>query len=547
MLKCIAALVLVLSCAALGQQHDHGAESKDSGPAPLLAGMGHLHHPITTSNAMAQRYFDQGLTLVYGFNHDEAARSFAYAAKLDPKCAMAYWGIALARGPNYNEWVINAGREKTSAEAIQKAQSLASGANPAEQDYIRAFSKRVSADPKADQTKLGQSYRDAMRQVMQRYPNDMDAAVLFAESIMVLHAWKLWKPDGKPEEGTMEAIAALESVLKRDPDNIGANHYFVHAIEASPHPEQAMASAKKMTDLTPGAGHLVHMPAHIYIRTGDYHASVISNKQAMGVDQGYIEKYHVEGAYSMMYYTHNMHFLVVSSCFEGNFADASRVAARITKGIMPYLKDHPEMQSFLPTETFVLVRFRRWPEIERLPEPDKQLDRAHALWRFGRSMAYIGESQMTRATAERAAFAGEVKAIPAKRGFRNNTVGQIFDIAALMLDASIARAKHDYKLSASLLRKAALLEDALSYDEPPDWYLPPRESLGAVLMLDGQPKEAEMAFREELKQHAKNPRALYGLAESLHAQGKTSEERTVRKQFEDGWKYADIQLGIRDL
>jgi tetratricopeptide (TPR) repeat protein len=544
--KFAAGMFLAMAVAAFAQ-HDHGIGARDTGAAPLFNGLGKLHHPITTSNPLAQRYFDQGLTLVYAFNHEEAARSFEYAATLDPKCAMAYWGIALARGPNYNEWEIDASREKIAAEAIGKAQALAVGAGVAEQAYIRAMAKRVSLDPKADQKKLGANYRDAMRELMKRYPDDMDAAVLFADAVMDLHAWKLWKRDGQPEEGTLEAMQTLESVLKRDPDNIGANHFYIHVVEASPHPEQAMASAQKLAVLAPGAGHLVHMPAHIYIRTGDYHASSLSNKQAMGADQGYIEKFHVHDMYSMMYYTHNMHFLAVSSCMEGNFADANRVAARITKGITPDLKEHPEEQSFLPTQALILVRFRKWPEIEQLPEPDKGLVEAHALWRFARGMASSGEGHTGQADSERAAFAAETKAIPAKTVFGYNTAGQIFEIAGAMLDANIARAKHNYKASAVMLTRAAQVEDALNYDEPPDWYLPPRESLGAVLFLDGHAKEGEAAFREELKQHPKNPRALFGLAECLRAQGKTSEEAAVQKQFEDGWKHADIQLRMEDL
>lgn len=547
MLKFVTGLLAILSFAALAQQHDHAAASKTPEAAPLLAGMGHLHHPITTSNPLAQRYFDQGLTLIYGFNEDEAERSFAYAAKLDPKCAMAYWGIALARGPNYNETPIDPGREKSSTEAIQKAQALSSGVSAAERDYIQAFSKRVSADPKADQTKLGEAYRDAMREVVRRHPDDNDAAVLYAESLMVLHAWKLFTPDGKPAEGTLDAIRTLETVLKRSPNDIGANHFYVHAIEESPHPEQALESAKKMADLTPGAGHLVHMPAHIYIRTGDYHAASISNKQAIGADEGYIEKYHVQTMYSMMYYTHNMHFLAVSASLEGNYADASRVAARITKGLLPMAKQHPEVDSFLPTEMFVLTRFRRWAEIEAAPEPAKNLAQTHSLWRFARGMAYSGQGNIAKATAESAAFAAEVKPTPPDAVYGYNTARQIFQIAQWMLDANIARAKHDYKTAAALLQKAALAEDALNYDEPPDWYLPPRESLGAVLLLDGRAKEAEAVFREELKRHPKNPRALYGLAECLHPQGRAADETSARKQFQDGWKHADIQLRIEDL
>jgi tetratricopeptide (TPR) repeat protein len=531
-------------CLAFGQER---TADNSAGPAPLLNGMGHLHHPVTTSSPLAQRYFDQGLTLIYGFNDPEAERSFAYAAELDPKCAMAYWGLALARGPNYNEWVIDAGREKASTEAIQKAQSLAAGASAAEQEYIRAYSERVSADPKANQTKLGQNYRDAMRDLMRRYPNDNDAAVLYAESLMVLHAWKLWTPDGQPAEGTLEAIHTLEVVLQRDPSDIGANHFYVHAVEESPHPERAMASAQRMPDLTPGAGHLVHMPAHIYIRTGDYHAASLANKQAIGADAGYIEKYHVQTTYSMMYYTHNMHFLAVSASMEGNFADASRVAARITKGLAPMVKEHPELDTFLPTEALVLTRFRRWAQIEALPEPDKTLVQTHAMWRFARAMAYNGEGDIARAAAQRTAFAAEVQAIPSRADFGYNTAGQVFGIAQSTLDASIARTRHDYKQSAVLLQKAARAEDALNYDEPPDWYLPPRESLGAVLLLDGRAKEAEAVFREELQRHPKNPRALYGLAESLRTQGKTAEEVAARKEFQDGWKHADIQLRMEDL
>jgi tetratricopeptide (TPR) repeat protein len=409
------------------------------------------------------------------------------------------------------------------------------------------MAQRVSPDPKADQKKMGANYRAAMRDLMQHYPNDLDAAVLFADAAMDLHAWKLWKRDGRPEEGTLEAVAALESVLKRDPDNIGANHFYIHAVEGSLHPEEAMASARKLADLAPGAGHLVHMPAHIYIRTGDYHAASISNKQAVGADQGYINKYKVQTPYTMMYYTHNMHFLAVSSSMEGDFAGANRVAAQITKGITPMMQEHPEAQSFLPTQAFVLVRFHRWAEIEQLPEPDKNWKQVHAVWRFARAMAYGGEGRLDQASAERGAFVAEVKAIPAKEVFGYNTAGQIFEIATSMLDATIARAHHDYKRAASLLTKAALAEDALNYDEPPDWYLPPRESLGAVLLLDGHAGDAEAVFREELKQHAKNPRALFGLAEALHAQGKTSEEGAVRKEFTEGWKHADTELRIEEL
>jgi tetratricopeptide (TPR) repeat protein len=544
-----AGLLLAVAATALAQQHDHGAVSQDAGPAPLLNGLGHLHHPITTSNPLAQRYFDQGLTLVYGFNYDEALRSFGYATKLDPKCAMAYWGIALAQGPNYNEWVIDAAREKMAAETIQKAVALASGTTDAEQAYIRTLAKRFSADPKADQTKVGASYRDATRELMRRYPNDLDAAVLFADAAMDLHAWTLWKQDGTPEVGTLEAEQTLESVLKRDPNNIGANHFYIHAMEASPHPEKAMESAHRMADLVPGIGHLVHMPAHIYIRTGDYHSATVSNQQAIGADEGYINKYQVSEnyMYRMMLYTHNMHFLVVTASLEGDFPQANRVALKMVRGLPPTLKQLPEAEGFMTTPTFVLVRFRRWADIEQLPEPDRRRTMLHGVWRFARGMAFSGEGKLDKAAQERAAFAMEMKSIPADAMFGYNSATQIFQIAGWMLDANIARAKRDYKQAAALLNQAARAETRLKYDEPPDWYLPPRESLGAVLFLEGRTKDAEAAFREEISQHAKNPRALFGLAECLRAQGKASEEAAVRKEFEKGWKHADTQLRIEDL
>jgi tetratricopeptide (TPR) repeat protein len=345
----------------------------------------------------------------------------------------------------------------------------------------------------------------------------------------------------------MEAVQALESVLKRDPDNIGANHFYIHVIEESPHPEQAMASARRLANLAPGAGHLVHMPAHIYIRTGDYHAASVSNEQAMGADRGYIDKYHVDGMYAMMYYTHNMHFFAVSSSMEGDFEHSNRVAAQITKGLTPMVKDHPELETFLPTQTLVLVRFHRWAEIEQLAEPDESLGQAHALWRFARGMAFSSEGKTDQADSERAALAAEVKAIPAKEPFGYNTAAQILDIATWMLDANIARIRRDYKSAEALLTKAALAEDALNYDEPPDWYLPPRESLGAVLLLEGRPGEAETVYRAELKAHPKNPRALFGLAECLRAQGKSGQESAARKEFEAGWRHADTQLRMEDL
>ena len=547
MLKLVPVAVLLASFAAFAQQHDHPSPPPDNGPAPLLDGLGNLHHPITTSKPEAQRYFDQGLTLVYGFNYEEAARSFRYAAKLDPKCAMADWGLALALGPNYNEPDIDPARRKAAYEASQKALTLAGNAKPAEQAFIRALAKRYSADPKADPKKLNVDYAQAMRDVMRQNPSDSDATVLFADASMNVHPWQLWKHDGQPEEGTREIVEVLEGVLKRDPNHIGANHLYIHAVEASQKPEQAMPSAKRLTGLAPGAGHLVHMPAHIYIRTGDYHNASLANQQAVGIDQGYVNKYHVTGMYPVMYYTHNLQFLVVSSSMEGRFEEANRIAAKVVSGMTPFAKENPMGEWFLPTRTLVLIRFRKWDELAQLPEPDKNLRLFHALWHFGRGMAFTGLAHLDKASAERDALLAETKTIPQDAVLGFNSAHQLLDIAAGMLEANIARAQRNYKRAADLLTKAAQAEDKLNYDEPPDWYLPPRESLGAVLFTDGRYAEAEAAFRAELKAHAKNPRALFGLAECLQAQKKTAEAANVRKEFEAGWKNADVKLKMSDL
>jgi tetratricopeptide (TPR) repeat protein len=528
-------------------QHSHTPEANASGAAPLLSGLGHLHHAVTTSNPEAQRYFDQGLTLIYAFNHDEAARSFRYAAVIDPKCALAYWGVALAVGPNYNDPDIDLSREKAAVEAIQKALAVADKTTENEQGYIRALAKRYSTDPKADRKQLGLDYKQAMGELMRRFPDDLDAAVIYAESAMDLHPWQLWKPDGQPAEGTLEIVDVLRAVLVRAPDHIGANHYYIHATEASPNPELAAQSAERLKTLAPAAGHLVHMPAHTYIRVGDYHAASVANEKAAAADEEYLKKYNVTGMYPVMYYSHNLHFLAVTSSMEGNFSTAHGAAEKLVAGMQPYLKENPMAEWFVPTRTHVLVRFRRWAEIEKLPEPEKDLHLAHAFWLFARGMAFSATRVPEKAYADRLALISETQAIPAETPLGFNPAHQVLDIAVLMLDASIARSGHDYKLAAELLNRAAQAEDVLNYDEPPDWYLPPRESLGGLLFIDGRYAEAETVFRAELKAHPNNPRALFGLAECLAAQGKNEAAAKFRAEFEAGWKYADTKLTMADL
>src|SRR6516225_117840 len=346
------------------------AQSK---PPVLIPGLGQHHHTISTKNPEAQRFFDQGLTLVFSFNHEEAARSFRRASELDPQSAMAFWGVALALGPCIN-LDVDPPREKAAYEAAQKALLLAPSATERERAYIQALSKRYSSDPKLDLRELDAQYVNAMRELHEHYPDDLDAATLYAESLMDLHPWKQWSLDGRPTEGTEEILAVLESVLRRDPHHLGANHYYIHATEASPHPEWALASAHRLETLAPAAGHLVHMPAHTYMRVGDYSAAAHSNVVAAGVDRVYLRESGTTGSmYDMMYYCHNLHFLAASHSMQGDFTHAKQAADELATHVSPMLHDMPIAEVYAPTPIFVLVRFHRWDDALGLTPPDPSL------------------------------------------------------------------------------------------------------------------------------------------------------------------------------
>ncbi|CAN5643948.1 hypothetical protein BH18ACI1_BH18ACI1_21480 [soil metagenome] len=542
-------LVLFGLCVtAFGQHHQTTSEVKPTQAAPLMSGLGKHFHPVSARNAEAQQFFNQGLTLVYGFNHAEAIRSFARAAELDPQLAMAYWGIALATGPNYNETEIDATRKKAAFEAVQKALSLAANAPEQERAYIEALAKRFAADPQADSKKLAVDYKNAMNALVKRYPDDLDAAVLHADSAMILNAWKLWTPDGKPAEGTEEIVALLESVLARDPNHIGANHFYIHAVEASPRPECALPSADRMAILTPSAGHLVHMPAHIYMRIGNYEAAAKSNDLAAKADRAYIESIGASGIYAAFYYSHNLHFLAAARNMQGRYADAKRAAEQLENNVRPFMKDLPMLDAFMPTSTFLMIRFQRWDDILKTPEPNREMIITNALWHWGRAMAYAATGKIANAEKERDVFASAVKVMAAELSFGINRANDVLKIGAYMLDAKIATAKGNRTLAIELLKKAVEAEDALAYDEPPAWYYPPsRESLGGALLLNGNAEEAEKVFRADLEKNRRNGRSLFGLLESLKAQGKKYSAQSVQREFEEAWKQADTKLRVEDL
>lgn len=501
-----------------------------------------LHHPVTTSNQLAQLYFDQGLTLVYAFNHDAAYWSFLRATEVDPQLAMAYWGMALALGPNIN-MNITPKRAQVAQDAVSKALDLKNNSSEWEQDYIKALATRYSNDPHADLKQLALNYSEAMRQLSQKYPDDPDAAVLFAESLLDLRPWNQWSPDGKPFAGTLEAVAKLESVLKRDPNHIGANHYYIHAIEASNFPEKALMCALRLKTLLPISGHILHMPSHIYMLVGDYHQAALSNEEAVAIDRAYINKYGIGGIYPVHYLSHNLYFLSRAYTIEGRFGDAKRAANDLTALYLPHFHRMPELEFYAMGPLFVLLRFQHWQEILDYPKPNSDMEMTTVLWHFSRAIAFIKLGDREAAEKERQLFLEGKSQLPASVTFGNNPSDKVLQIAAYLLDAQFGSREQ----AISLVRQAIVAEDSLSYNEPPEWFYPIRETLGALLLKQGNALEAEQVFRDELSRHPRSGRALFGLKESLMAQSKLADAYWVDQEFKKAWFYSDIDLTIDQL
>ncbi len=508
-------------------------------PVPrLMPGLGDVHHPVSTKNREAQQFFDQGLKLVYGFNHDEARRSFQRAAGLDPKLAMAWWGVALTLGPNYN-LPVDLEREKAGYDAVQRAVSLQENASEPERAYINALTVRYSNDPHVDLHALDRAYKEAMGKLAARYPDDLDAVTLYAESAMNLNPWKLWTADGKPAEGTDEIVATLESVLKRDPNHLGANHYYIHAVEASPHPERALPSAARLEKLAPAEGHLAHMPAHIYARVGDHFASAHCNEAAIAADKKFLGETQEQGIYRMMYYSHNLHFLAFASCMNGNFAGAKDAAAKLVANVAPGVKAMPMLEGFLPTPIVVLFAFEHWNDLLKLPAPDPSFVTTNAVWHSLRGVAFANTGKTAEAEQKQKQFRELAAKIPPEQMYDIlNNVGAVFKIHEHLLAAEIARSRHDDKAAIDSLKQAIAAEDALNYSEPPPWYPPVRPILGRVLLENKDFAEAEKIFRADLEKHPRNARALAGLRDCLNAQGRKYDADQIDQQFHAAWKVA---------
>ena len=541
----ITLLLLALASSASAQHTGHSSPATKSGA--IMPGFGEHYHPVTTSSAAAQKLFNQGMALLYGFNHDEAYRSFKRASETDPQMAMAFWGMALVLGANINLPSIP-DREKAAYEHIQKAMSLASGASQHERDYIQALAKRYSNDKNADLNKLAVDYKNAMGQLARKYPDDMDAATLYAESMMNLRPWRLWTKDGKPAEGTEEILAVLESVLKHDPYHIGANHYYIHAVEASPNPERALPSASRLEKLAPASGHLVHMPAHIYIQTGDFDRSAKSNTEAALADEAYIRKTGAKGIYPAMYYSHNLHFLLESHNRAGRFLDARRAAARLEANVKRHITEMEMLEAFLPSSVFVLAYFNKWDDLLRMPAPAARFMTTKAFWHYGRGLAFAAKGKLDDAGKEQRTLIELKNKIPEDVAWGvNNSARGVLNLAVIVLDARMAQSRRDFAAAVDGWKRAVEEEDALGYDEPPAWYYPVRQSLGAALLQAGKAEEAEKVFRAALERAPRNGRLLFGLMESLKAQGRGEAASLVQKQFEQAWKNADTKLKIEDL
>jgi tetratricopeptide (TPR) repeat protein len=506
-------------------------------PVALIPGLGTYTHTIATRSPEAQKFFNQGLNLLYGFNRYEALRSFRRAAELDPSAAMPHWGIAMAQAPYINMDLDGDFHPKESCDAIRDGLALRDGVPARERAYLEAANKRCpdGASP---------PYIAAMRALAQLYPDDLDAATFFAESLLIPTRWKWWSADGRPAAGTEEAVRVLDQVLRHDADHPGANHLYIHAVEASPTPERAIPSAQRLMGVVPAAGHLVHMPAHIWLLLGEYELAADVNERAAALDQKYFDATGVMSPY-MGYMMHNVDFVGYARAMQGRKDDAFRAAQKLADGAAPMAQAMPQIvDAVMPRPLFALLRFNRWDEILDAKPSDPSLHSATALWHYARALAFNAKHRAEDVRREKEAFYAGVRALPADWPWSNNKAADALALAGETLEARLA-ANADAAIPH--WRRAIEIQDGLVYDEPPPWYYPIRESLGAALLRAGKAAEAEQAFRAGLRRSPRNGRMLFGLMTSLEAQNNNDAAALVRREFDRAWKKADVTLKIDDL
>jgi tetratricopeptide (TPR) repeat protein len=535
-------LFALLGCSGQPPAH-HEAMGATGGPAMLLDGFGSYHQAVTTGSPQAQAYFDQGLRLVYAFNHIEAESAFREATRLDPACAMCYWGIALTQGSNYNS-PTDAEREKTAYTAVQQALRLTDRVTPRERATIQALAKRHSTDQGADRATLDRAYADAMREVVRSFPDDQDAATLLADALMNLRPWDLWKPDGSMQPETAEILATLERVMSANPTHPGALHLYIHAVEGGPTPAQGERAADQLGPLLPGAGHLVHMPAHIYWRVGRYEDAVQANIRAVKADEAYFAKRAPSPIYRGLYYPHNIDFIWQSASMEGRSAETIRAARQFAEAApADMVRQMSDMETAPAAPYFALARFGRWEEILRQPAPPAEFPYVTGAWRYSRGLAFIAAGRRPEAEAELAAIRELSASVPADRtlaGFFKTKA--ILTLADNVLAGEIASRTGQTDVAVQHLLAAVAEQDGHWFTEPPVWYYPVRQSLGVALLTGNRPVEAEAVYRDDLKRNPDNGWSLFGLAESLRAQGKTADADAAQARFQKVWVLADVKL-----
>ena len=528
-------VVCLFSAAAALAQH-HEMKPPEEKPVSLYKGLGNWRHPIATRNPEAQNYFDQGLALLYGFNRYEALRSFRKASELDPKAAMPYWGMAMSTGPYVNMGSEGDGDLDSKAACVAAANGMKIVDAPAhERAYVEAANARCP-EYKPD------AYIAAMKSVMERYPDDLDAAVLYAESLMVPVRWRWYSSDGKPNTGVTEAEHMLESVLRRWPSHPGANHYYIHAVESSPNPERAIPSAQQLMGVVPWAGHMVHMPGHIWLVTGDYEMAAAVNERASTVDREYFAATNVVGAYNG-YYAHNLHFIAYARSMQGRKAETLKAAKDLADSMAPMADAMPEMaDAFIAMTILVQTRVQAWDEVLQIAAPGEKLLASSAIWRYARTMAMLAKSDRAGARKEREAFEAARKKIPADRAW--GTLNKCGDLMAMVEEIIAARMDGD---AIAHWQKAVAMQDALIYDEPPAWNYPLRESLGAALVQAGRAAEGEKVFREGLRRSPRNGWMLFGLIEAMKAQGRSDGLDELQREWGAAWGTKGIKQELKTM
>ena len=513
--------------------------------ARLFQGLGDFHRGVTTSSALAQQYFDQGMRLLWAFNHDEATRSFAKATELDPGCAACYWGVALTVGPNYNLPGMEEPRTRVAAEALHEAQEHARHASAVEQGLIGALATRYPTAKPLDPASLepvARAYATAMRELAQRFPDDLDVQTLCAEAGMNVHAWRLWTAEGRPAEDTLEIEARLESVLRRDSRHPGANHYYIHVMEASPHPEKALASAERLSGMMPAAGHLEHMPAHIMQRVGEYEQAAEANRRGIAADRDYLAATSPPDYYTM-YLAHNYAFLAYSAAMEGRKAEAlAAVQSVVSAAPLTLVLGMGDSGWSLTAQYSALVRFGLWDEAIALEAPRADAPGLTAAYLYGRGVALAARGRLEEARAVLAQMRQLATATPNDVPAGFNTLHGVLGVAEPVVAARIAATEQRNDEAVRLLQQAVAAEDKLAYNEPADWFFPARHLLGAQLLIAGRAGEAERVYREDLQRNPANGWALYGLAAALRAQGRAPEAAQVASRFEAAWRHADVRL-----